>query len=465
MVSPVSVGQTVRHQRYGTGTVQAILDNGETARVYFKLILLTKYIPVLELIPIDSPLAEHVVTPPGVPDISASVLTVPVKLNISPIAKATEIQSPPPPIGPGKRLVVECLRQGLPPCGNLTDWTVGFLGVRNSIVKALEQAAGENGTGSIFILEAGYGQGKSHVGQLAREIALSHKLMTMHAELDGKAVTLSNGMGLLSRLFASAVLPNTDERGFSAVPGLGTILKHAAGRLHGNVPKGLDLFTSFLEVAESWEGNEEAVELLERYLSGDGKKFVIEWDLQSVLGSPPFKLPALKVSWGMTEDRLKAQASQLLRVVRLGKTAGAKGALIVLDEFDHEFSSSATLSWKAQEFLNVMCGITERESVVFLFLTPSSTELDVSGASRLKLPRLDASEYERVYLQTIGAYRDAFPGYLVAGGEDTLFKELFGKFKSEYQDQGWGPRFFVRAAIEACDRSASMMVPLSEVEV
>jgi hypothetical protein len=83
----------------------------------------------------------------------------------------------------------------------------------------------------------------------------------------------------------------------------------------------------------------------------------------------------------------------------------------------------------------------------------------------LKLPKLNASEFERVYLQTIGAYREAFPGDLVAGGEDTLFKELFDKYKTRYEDQGWGPRFFVRAAIEACDRSASMMVPLSEVEV
>jgi hypothetical protein len=406
----------------------------------------------------------QIVTPPEA-KIAAAPIPMLEEPIVSSITKAIETQSPPLSKGPEKRLVVECLRQGLPPCGNLSDWTVGFRGVRNSIVKAIEKAAGESGTGSIFILEAGYGQGKSHVGQLAREIALSHKFMTMHAESDGEAVTLSNGMGLLSRLFASAVLPNTAERGFPAVPGLGTILKHAARRLHGNVPKGLDLFTSFLEVADAWEGNEEAVELLERYLSGDGKRLTIEADLQSVLGSPVLRLPALKVNWGMMADRIKAQANQLLRVVRLGKAAGAKGALIVLDECDYEFLSSSSLSWKAQEFLDWMCGLAERESVVFLFLCPSNTDFDVSEAARLKLPKLNASEFERVYLQTIGAYREAFPGDLVAGGEDTLFKELFDKYKTRYEDQGWGPRFFVRAAIEACDRSASMMVPLSEVEV
>ena len=464
MVSPLSVGQTVHHQKFGKGTVQAILDSGETARVYFELILLNRYIPVLELTLTESQPAELVVNPPA-PNRSASVLPMPVGPFISPITTTTEIPSPHPAIVLQKRLVVESLRQGLPPCGNINDWTVGFRGVRNTIVKALGQAASENGTGSVFILEAGYGQGKSHVGQLAREFALSSKLMTMHAELDGTAVTLSNGMGLLSRLFASAVLPNTGEEGFPPVPGLGTILKYAAGRLHGNVPKGLDLFTSILEIAESWEGNEEAVELLERYLSGDGKKYLIEWDLQSVLGSARLKLPPLKVNWGMRRDRLKGQASQLLRIVRLGKAAGAKGALIVLDEFDHEFSSSATLSWKAQEFLKLICGIAERESVVFLFLTPSNPDFDINGARRLKLPRLEVLEFKSVYLQTIGAYRDAFPGYPIAGSEDTLFERLFDKYQAEYKDQGWGPRFFVRAAIEACDRSASMMVPLSEIEV
>jgi len=464
MVSPLSVGQAVRHHRYGKGTVQAILDDGQTARVYFELIMLPRYIHILELIPTGSPPSVQIVTPPEA-KIAAASIPMPAELIISPITTTTEIPSLHPAIVLKKRLVVESLRQGLPPCGNINDWTVGFRGVRNSIVKALGQAASENGTGSVFILEAGYGQGKSHVGQLARELALSYKLMTMHADLDGTAVTLSNGMGLLSRLFASAVLPNTCEEVSPGVPGLGTILKYAAGRLHGNVPKGLDLFTSILEIAESWEGNEEAVELLERYLSGDGKKYLIEWDLQSVFGSARLKLPPLKVNWGAMEDRLKGQASQLLRIVRLGKAAGAKGALIVLDEFDHEFSSSATLSWKSQEFLNLICRIAERESVVFLFLTPLNTELEVSGASRLKLPRLDTTEFERVYLQAIGAYRDAFPGNPVAGGEDTFFKGLFDKYKAEYQDRGWGPRFFVRAAIEGCDMATSMMVPLSEVTV
>lgn len=464
MVSPLSVGQAVRHQRYGKGTVQAILDDGQTARVYFELIMLPRYIHILELIPTESPSSEQVVTPPEV-KITAAPIPMPADLIISSITKGTEIQIPPLSKGPGNRLVVECLRQGLPPCGNINDWTVGFRGVKNSIVKSLEQAASEKGTGSVFILEAGYGQGKSHVGQFARENALSNGLMTMHAELDGTAITLSSGVGLLSRLFASAVVPNTGERGFPPVPGLGTILKHAARRLHGNVPRGLDLFTSFLKVADSWEGNEEAIELLERYLSGDGNRLAIEGDLQNVLGVPLLTLPSSKVNWGAMEDRLKAQANQLLRIVRLGKAAGAKGALIVLDEFDHEFSSSATLSWKAQEFLKLICGIAERESVVFLFLTPSNPEFDISGARRLKLPRLEVSEFKSVYLQTIGAYRVAFPGYSIAGGEDTLFEGLFDKYQAEYKDQGWGPRFFVRAAIEACDRSASMMVPLSEVEV
>jgi hypothetical protein len=296
-------------------------------------------------------------------------------------------------------------------------------------------------------------------------MAISKRLMTMNVELDGVSVTLSNGMALLSRLFASAVLPDARESGVFPVPGLGTVLKQAARKLSGHVPSVLDIFYSFLAIADSWEGNEEAIELLERYLSGDGKRFDIEDDIQALLGVQRLYLPPLKTNWGCLEDRFKAQAKQVARIVHLGLAAGARGALIVLDEFDHEFLFSKNLSWRAQEFLNRVCEITSSMPIVLLLMTPENSSLDVSGATRLDLPKLDTAEYRQVFSQAVSAYRKAFPDFFIGDGEDVLFRGVYEKYKGEYRDIGWGPRFFVRAAIEACDRAAFLKLPLAEVQV
>ena len=473
-------GQNIRHPRYGKGRVKALVDGGENAWVYFELIQLPRIVRVCELTPEGPAPTEPMGAAASKSPVPAETVTVPISRSpgVPPRPSLTPASGLAAPVPPGeaddaqfqaveirKRLTVECLRQGLPPQGNLADWTVGFRSVRNLIGRALAQAAGENGTGSVHIIAADYGQGKSHVGHWAQEVALSQRLMTMNAELDGASVTLTNGMTLAARLFASAVLPAAREGGIALVPGLGTILKQASRRLRGRVPSGLDLFNSFLAIAELWEANEEAVELLERYLSGDGKRADIEEDIHALLGIPRFYLPPLKTNWGRLEDRIKAQAQQIARVVRLGMEAGARGALIVLDEFDHELWYSKSLSWRAQEFLDRMCEIAERTPVVFLFLTPRSASLEVSEATRLDLPQFDSGEFRQVFSQAVAAYREAFREHAVGAGEESLFQELYKKYKKGFRDQGWGPRFFVRAAIEACDRAAAQKVPLSEVVV
>jgi len=73
------------------------------------------------------------------------------------------------------RVVVECLRQGLPPLGAIRDFTVGDA-VQERIRGTIRAAA--EGKGSCLVLKAPYGQGKSHWGQFARETGLGCGLMT-----------------------------------------------------------------------------------------------------------------------------------------------------------------------------------------------------------------------------------------------------------------------------------------------
>ncbi len=445
MRSSLTVGDTVRHPRYGLGRVQAIVDGGLAARVYFEVVDRSYRLPLSELVATGSP---------G-PVASSALVRTP-----KPVCLPTAVQE-----HHRKRLVVECLRHGLPPPGGLASWTVGFVNVRKQIDLALSQAARRH-RGTAFVVEAGYGQGKSHVGHLARELAVEHRLLVMHAELDGTAVTLRNGSGLLGRLFASAVLSDQDDNdGMRAISGLGTVLRRAAQRLRGRVPEGLSLFSSLLEHAEDWEANEEAIERLEGYLAGDRRRREVEVEVRAILNEPSLTLPPLRTNYGRLEERREAQAEQLARIVSLGIEAGAEGGLIVLDELDHDFGPQGTNRIRAEQTLGALCGLVPDEPIVFLLLAPAGARLDVPKAEKLDLPELDDDELRQVTRRAIDAYAEAFPGKARTVGGDRLFDHLLRRFNDEFRNLGWGPRFFVRAAIEACDRAADGNGSLAEIRL
>lgn len=476
------IGSVVRHIRYGRGIIQSHMDGGASARVRFDLLCLDRIISMDELVclnPVPTPIITPAPqltrdeTPQKQEKMPKGGVALEEKPSVAPAtAEKTAGEVAPievPRADPSKRLKVECLRQGLPPRGGLNSWTVGYNDIRNAIGKALTRAAGPEKKGSVIVLEAGYGQGKSHLGQLALEIAHSQRLLTMHTELDGRSVSLSNGMLLLARLFASAVLPPLNPESPQSVPGLATILKFAARHLHDRIPKGLELFSSFLKIANEWEGNEEAVELLERYLSGDISKNNGEILLRDLLRKPWIRLFPLKMNWGSIDDRFVAQAQQLARVMLLGMEAGARGALVVLDEFDHEIHPHLGFPPRARALLDNFCKLTEYLPIVFLLLTPAAKPLGLTGAEEICLPRLSLGEFRQVFRQTVSAYRLAFPdtnlGLEGREEEESLFLQLNGLYKKEFHDQGWGPRFFVRATIEACDRITTTVRPLSGISV
>lgn len=451
MLPRFSGGQPVRHPRYGKGVILGPRDGGQTAYVFFKLLSLARYLPASDLIllgPDGNPIQAPITGIEGEPQAAQPPAIVPA--------------GPPSEVPIEKRRVLECLRQGLPPPGRLMAWTVGFEQVRMQIEQSIAAVATQR-NGAVFVLAAEYGQGKSHVGQLALEMARRSELLTMNVDLDGRSVTLRDGSRILALLLASAHLP--DGEGTSrVVPGLGTILKEAAARLRGRIPSQCELFAPFLEIAEQWEGNEEAIELLERYLSGEGKRLDIQHELSSLLGPPNLVLPPLKTNWGRLSDRLSAQATQLARVVRLGMEAGAKGALVVIDEFDHEFGGYLRISERSQDALQVYCRLAEIGPVVFLLLTPAYDGLGLSNPRVLTLPKLDRGQLRQVMDNAVAAHKEVFPD-LLDDGRGRLFQRLYRRYEDEYEALGWGPRFFVRAGIEACDRALEKRMSLGEIEL
>ena len=143
---------------------------------------------------------------------------------------------------------------------------MGARKAREAVDGALAEAA--KGRGSTLLVRAGYGKGKSHLGRLARELALEQRIATMHLELDGQGLTLGTGALWLSSLFGSVTLPAVTGEDEHLVTGLGTVLRRAAPRAKP-LPERLALFGPFLDRTERWVESEDAVVVLERYLSGD----------------------------------------------------------------------------------------------------------------------------------------------------------------------------------------------------
>ncbi len=287
--------------------------------------------------------------------------------------------------------------------------------------------------------------------------------MTMHAELDGQALTLRrDGIPLLGRLFASIRLEPGGTDGAPYVPGLGSLLRKAPERLRREVPRELASFAGFLSYKDEWDGNEEAIELLERYLAGE-TRLRLESELRDVLARPHLSLPSFRMQYGTVAERLNAQAEQLKRVVRLGMEVGARGALVVIDELDHDVKANVMERERILATLNAFIGLASETPIVFLLLAPSSA-FTFSGVGHVQLPSLRDDELEMVTARALQAYEEAFP-LSRPEGKDQLFPRLLDRFNASFRREGWGARFFVRATIEVCDLAAAGGTSLGNISV
>jgi hypothetical protein len=102
------------------------------------------------------------------------------------------------------------------------------------------------------------------------------------------------------------------------------------------------------------------------------------------------------------------------------------------------------------------------EPVVVLLLAPPGLPR-WAGSRRLALPLLSGKELKEVTSSVVEAYRVVRPDVMVGDGVDRLFTRLLADFNSRFKDEGWGPRYFVRATVEACERAVQKQVPLKAV--
>lgn len=421
-----SVGQRVHSSEFGEGTVRRIGAGGALVYVYFDSIDALQGENASSLSPVGEP--------PPTPQPAPSAPTV-----VGPLLSACD----------GRRLAIECLRQGLPPPRMVASWTFGLGKARQRLDAAI--ASARDGEGSVLVVRAPYGQGKSHLGRLGRELALEHGLATMHVLIDGQGLTLRTGTRVLASLFASALLPPAATDTEHLVPGLATILRRAAASLPRRLPRELVPFQSFLEDPTKWVQCEDAVEILERYLSGDVNRTVASATLSELLGER-VELAPLKMGYGTRHERHQRQADQLRRVTALAGLAGARGAFIVVDELDHDLRLPDE---RVTGMLQHLAAVVLKSPIVLLLLVaeerPGEVQVNLRGAQDLTLDELVDADLRAVAAKVVDSFAATYPTDGLTAGFDELFRTMLRQFKREHGHQGWGPRFFVRSSVEACE--------------
>lgn len=482
------VGTIVKHAKFGLGKVKNANTEGTVYNIFFNsinTIVLGVNATTLDLVEIPQVTSSSVLAPQRIINVPFPISPA-AELDLpTPIAKEkgekneqdTDLSHTPPaptagdlienlpgdsnviqtisqspkPVASGviiretdyTRLTLECLRQGLPPPGKLAHWTVGNLTATTMINDSISRALG--GTGEVLSACANYGHGKTHFGRIGRELAQRQGLISMHAELDGSSISLAQGTRLVATLCASARLPEEAQDKEHLVPGLSTILKRAALKAKRGIPEQLSEFLPFLENTDLWTESDEVIQLLEGYLSGYIDKVSTERKFNELIGTR-IRLNTLRMDSGRMEVRCERQAKQLGRIVQLAMMAGAKGAFIVLDEIDHDYID--ILINRKNLLLVQLCELTRRLPIVLLLL---AREPVIGGATELPLDEITDEDFNILINKTIDSFSAVHPNPCFAKGRKALSNKLLKCYEAKFSASGWGPRFFVRAAVECCE--------------
>lgn len=411
----MTIGDTVWHPIYGRGTLRGYAPP-HGVLVYFPAIDSVRRVPRIALVGGAATAAE--VQPAPAPSQAA-------------------------PMGPAALRRIECLRQGIPHTADAGGWSVGNANVRARVDAAIARA--EAGHGSVLEVQGAYGSGKS---QLAREtLAVAHArgLQTFEVELDGRATTLGNRHGLLAALLASAQLP--PEPGGALPPvGVGTLLERGRVEAWGALPGSLESWRSLLRYGHLFAHDEDAMLLAENYLAGLLPMRATEKELNAKLETWDLHLPNLRLKGLLAQSRANV-AEHLGRILDLGVLAGAKGSVVVFDELDHDFADYRGRESKLA-MLGELARVVRARPCVMLLLT---REPVLDDAEHLDLEPLADAELRAITDRALDAFAEVYPMAALGVGRDALFQRLLHRYRVDLALSGWGPRFFVRAAIEACE--------------
>lgn len=484
----------VFHSEFGRGTILRLYPEGPTAMVDFGYMVDVVPIAALRQSGMASvgpsaptsrqasapslPKSPRSVASPVAPRPVEGDLSSPSSLGISEPSGSSQPSSSPRSArsaSPGPRLSPEtiearraivALRLGQVLESHVDHLSVGIDQISKRFASGLQSARAHR---PVFMLvEGAWGQGKTHLLTLLTAAAVRDGFAVCSVVMDGVGVTLSDPMQLLEAISNGIRFPD------DALPG-GLSINLAKARRQGNLERlghlGATLLAEVFEQipAAAFE-DYEALQVIEDYLGlsmlGSNAQHRLE-----VLGYRGIRLPSLRAR--RIADRAHRFTDLLFNWTLLCAVAGARGLVIILDELDVEYASTARPNQQAmrlrerrQELLEALRRLRDQRLPLMLAFAsaPAGDDIDPEYDASTNLPEvlgpLDEhiqapvpghEELKELVAKVTELYLVAYPDTL-KGDRPALITELTDRLIENYGRQvNPVPRYFVRSALESLD--------------
>ena len=461
-------GQRVSHPAFGAGIVRAVNLTGPRPRAhvdfgYTRAWVVLEALEVLESAPTPEPDSAEPCDPP----------------TDNPTQWTTE--SPPATAGRGgdrtalspftrseteARKGITALRLGQVLEAQALQLSVGTDALQVRLQQALARAL--SGRPTLLLIDGAWGGGKTHALTLLQALARSQGMATSSTVMDGIAVTLSEPMQLMESITSSLRLSaNSSDDGIGHLLRAAKLEKKLGNlRAHGahEIADALD------RLPERAFDDPEALQCIEDYFAFSLSTTQVRRRLD-ILGYEAAAPPVLRARW--VAERPKAFAVMLKCWAQTMAVMGSKGLLIVIDELDVEYASTAAtnrtsggLRARRRAMLEQVSGLSAHNAPLLLAFASAPAGPDVEsendavedireaigpGLVHLKVANPSPDDLKQLLGKLAGLYEAAYPAQPL-GITGQRASQLFAGLHARYrQAPSPVPRHFVRTALESFD--------------
>ena len=477
----MNTGDRVFHRQLGWGTIQRIIQQG------LKKVACVDFGYIKDLFRTDElATTEEAKSPPleknagskdseiqngneeGTRLISASKDVKPPSLGTQPCEVGSQTEA---------RRGVVALRLGQILESQIFQLSVGTGQLEARLASLVEKATRQEL--SFILVEGVWGGGKTHALTLLQAIARRAGFTTSSVVMDGLALALSEPMQLMEEILSALVFPK--DMGSQS---LGDLMRNVvkSGKIPALKTKGASDIANLLEkVPMEVFDDAEALGHIQDYFSLSLSATQAKQKLKQ-LGYNASRLPTIRVI--RVEERTHAFCVLMRNWANLVSGVGFRGMLVVLDELDVEYASTAYADQvsagrrerRKQLMLQMKEMTKQRAPLIIAFasapaggdITPEHDAVEdilriFGGAiTHVKVPVPNQDELIKLFEKLNGIYSQAYPcskELLTQSCLGSIMDNLLCRHRRELTSI---PRQFVRSAIEALDLFALCEKPFDE---
>jgi hypothetical protein len=474
----VNSGERVFHRQLGWGIVQRVVQNGPRSGAWVDFGYTKEFLRVQDLQTADQ---VQMPVPPRrtVPEAKTAKPEPNLRLGSEEGLKPVQTAGDPGreescPIEARKGVVALRLGQILE--SQVSQLSVGT-GRLEGILRA--QVARATGNKPAFVLVEGvWGGGKTHALTLLQALAREAGFTTSSVVMDGVGMSLSEPMQLMESVLSSLMFPRQ-----LGVWNVGELMRSVVkeGRIPSIRLKGAPDLAGLLELMPTSAFDDpDALSLIQDYLSLSISASQAKQKLK-LLGFSA-RLPTIRVS--KLEERNHAFCVLVRNWANLLAAAGSKGLLLVLDELDVEYASTAfkdlSSGDRKERRTNLLLQLQQitgqKANLLIAFASapgaPDEPENDcvenilaVFGPSitHVKVPVPDEHELVQLFGRLSAVYSKAYPcpdDTFACNHLESILRTLIDRHRRRADAV---PRHFVRSAVEALDIFGACEKPFDEL--